>query len=116
MTKIKNLKEKILVTILYLCVILLMYYLNISCIFIQLFNAPCPGCGMTRALLSALRFDFVKAFDFHPMFWSVPILYLYFLFDCNLFKSKKMNIVLFACISIGFAFNWCWQIFQLFVR
>lgn len=37
---------------------------------------PCPGCGMTRALLSALRGDFAAALAFHPLWWTLPLLAL----------------------------------------
>lgn len=33
-----------------------------------LFGLPCPACGMTRACLAALTFDFAKAFYIHPLF------------------------------------------------
>lgn len=116
MVKAKDLKEKILITILYLFIILLAYHLNFSCVYRQFLNIPCPGCGMTRACLSVLKFDFVKAFNFHPMFWSVPILYLYFLFDGNLFKNKKINMIVFGLIVMGFLTNWGWKILQLFTK
>lgn len=29
---------------------------------------PCPACGMTRACMAALRFDFSAAFYYHPLF------------------------------------------------
>lgn len=116
MTRIKDLKEKILITTLYLFIILLAYNLNFSCVYRKILNIPCPGCGMTRAFLSAIKFDFIKAFKFHPMFWSVPILYLYFLFDGKLFKNKKVNMIVFIFIAIGFGINWGWQIFQLFAK
>lgn len=35
---------------------------------------PCPGCGMTRATLSALHGDFATAFRYHPLaFLIVPL-------------------------------------------
>jgi hypothetical protein len=33
-----------------------------------LFHIPCPGCGMTRAFVSAFRLDFQMAFLYHPLF------------------------------------------------
>ncbi|MBO5273467.1 MAG: DUF2752 domain-containing protein [Clostridia bacterium] len=36
------------------------------------FGIACPGCGMTRALLAALRLDFAGAFTLHPLWWIVP--------------------------------------------
>ena len=47
------------------------------------FDLPCPikyisgiscaGCGMTRALLSALRCDLAAAFAYHPLWIAVPM-------------------------------------------
>jgi len=30
---------------------------------------PCPGCGLTRAVILALGGDFRGAFQIHPLFW-----------------------------------------------
>ena len=35
------------------------------------FGVPCPGCGLTRAHLAALRLDFAAAFAYHPLFFTV---------------------------------------------
>ena len=32
----------------------------------------CPGCGLTRACLAALRLDMVSALHYHPLFWLFP--------------------------------------------
>lgn len=32
----------------------------------------CPGCGMTRALVSAIRLDFAAAFHYHPLWILLP--------------------------------------------
>lgn len=110
MEKIKNIKEKVILTIIYLSMVTCAYFLNFSCIYMKFFNVPCPGCGMTRAFFMALRLDFVSAFKFHFMFWSVPILYLYFLFDGKLFKNKKMNLTVIIAIGCGFLINWIYRL------
>jgi len=46
---------------------------GIGCPIRFVFHVQCPGCGMTRALLSALRFDFASAFAYHPAWAVVPI-------------------------------------------
>ena len=58
---------------------------------------------MLSACLAALRLDFREAFCFHPMFWSVPILALYVIFEGKLFKKKYVNILVITLIAIGFA-------------
>lgn len=80
--------------------------LKIPCPILGATGIPCLGCGMTRALLSALRLDLAAAFRYHPMFWAVPIIYLEFLFDGRLFKNKRVNRVLLSAIVIGFIANW----------
>ena len=106
MPKIKQPVLKVIVTALYLAAVTVLYLSPISCIFIELFGIRCIGCGMTRALLCALRFDFASAFNYHAMFWSVPVLFLYFLFDGNLFKNKAVNRAVFIVIAVGFIINW----------
>ena len=43
------------------------------CPFLYFFGVPCPGCGMTRALIKACTFDFKAAFYYHPLFLLVII-------------------------------------------
>ncbi len=61
---------------------------------------------MTRAVIAAVKFDLSGAFAYHPMFWSMPVLYLYFLFDRGLFKKKIYNVILLGSIALGFLVNW----------
>lgn len=44
-------------------ILVLLYH----CPFRYFFGIACPGCGMTRALLSALRLDLAAAFAYHPL-------------------------------------------------
>ena len=109
--QIKRILPKLLITLAVLLYAVILYISPISCIFNEIFGIPCPGCGMTRALLSVLRFDFNKAFSYHFMFWSLPILYLCFLKDGKLFKRKHLNTCFFILIIIGFIINWVYRIF-----
>lgn len=106
MIKIKNLKQKILITVLLLAFSALLFLSPISCPWLSLTGIPCLGCGMTRALLCALRLDFAAAFSYHLMFPAVPLLYLCFLFDGRLFKKKWLNILFYVIILAGFVINW----------
>ena len=52
----------------------ILFALHITCPIKFLTGISCPGCGMTRATLSALRFDFERAFYYHPLwFLLVPV-------------------------------------------
>lgn len=44
------------------------------CLFINIFGIPCPTCGITRAFISLINFNFKEAFRFHPLFWIVPLI------------------------------------------
>lgn len=77
-----------------------------GCPIYRIFGIECITCGMFHACLSALRFDFDRAFHLHPMFWSVPIVALYILFEGKLFKHKSVNIGVMAVIVLGFIFQW----------
>lgn len=111
---IKDLKPKLIFTLVYIVAVGIMRVFNLPCIFIGLFNVPCPGCGMTRAWLSVFSLDFAKAFSYHAMFWAVPVIYLYFIFNGNLFKNKKIDKIIWLLFAIGFLINWIYHLFLYF--
>ena len=47
-----------------------------TCVFRGLTDTPCPGCGMTRALLSLGQLDIVRAMEFHPFALPITLLAL----------------------------------------
>ena len=104
--KIHNLKLKIIAIILVFVYAAVLYFTPIDCPFKMLFKIPCPGCGMTRAWLSVFSLNLLKAFSYHKMFWSVPVLFAGFLLDGKIFKSKKANALLWGVIAVGFILNW----------
>ena len=110
MRRIKKLSYKLLITGIILAVVVLMRYFNITCFILELTGIPCPGCGMTRALIAAAQLRFAEAFAWHGMFWSVPLLYLCFLFDGRLFKKAWCNWAFYALIFAGFLINWLMKI------
>ncbi len=71
------------------------------CIFRYLTGIPCISCGMSRAWLAALRLDLVQALYYHPMFWSVPVLALFLIFDGKLFPSRRLNTLVLGAILLG---------------
>jgi len=98
-------KQKLFLTLLYLAVIGGMWLLKIPCVFQALFHVACPGCGMTRAYLSLLRGDLMAAFAFHPMFWSVPLVYAYLMGEGELF-GKRMDGFFLWFTAVGFFLQW----------
>lgn len=51
-----------------------------KCPFRLIFDRECPGCGMTRALLSFLRLDVKAAFHYHCLFPLVILTGIYYVF------------------------------------
>ena len=90
--------------------LLLFYFADVGCVWQRLFQLPCPGCGMTRAWLSALRGEFRKAFYYNAMFWSVPLLVLFILKNGRLFLKKWVNIAVLSAIAAGFLANYIWHL------
>jgi len=106
MPKIKNIKYKMLITLAVMAFAGCMYFMHIPCIILSVTGIRCLGCGMTRALISALQLNFSKAFSYHSMFWSLPILYVAFLLDGKIFKRKIFNNLVYFLIALGFLVNW----------
>ncbi len=62
----------------------------------------CPGCGMTRAWLSLLHFDFAGAFACHPLFWTLPFILLVLLLDeAPDIRRYRWAVILGGCLYIG---------------
>lgn len=106
MQKPKKLGLKLTATLMLIGYTVIMLLTPFACPIKSITGISCLGCGLTRAFLSAFRLDFVSAFSHHFMFWSVPLLFVCFLLDGKLFKSKKINIVFYILILAGFIINW----------
>ena len=76
--------------------------LQLPCPVRSIIGIPCPGCGLTRACLAALHLDFSAAFAWHPMFWCVPALALFIVYDGKVFRSNKVNLLLWGSLLAGF--------------
>lgn len=111
MNELKDIKQKLLLTAGILGMIALMYITGFGCLFRRVTTLPCLGCGMTRAMLSALKLDFATAFQYHAMFWAVPLMYLYLIYDLKPFRSNVVNYVVGGVLIVGFIGNWIYQMF-----
>lgn len=111
MKRIKELKNKLLLTVVYAAILIVFWCFRLPCLFKHFLGIECIGCGMSRAFFAVLRLDFALAFSYHPMFWSVPIAYLYFLFDGKLFGKKFLDRTILILIALGFIINWIVKIY-----
>ena len=74
---------------------LLLFAVGISCPIKFLIGISCPGCGMTRACLSALRLDFAAAFSYHPLWVILPLL-----IPLLVWESKRAKRLFFPTILL----------------
>ncbi|MBR5307897.1 MAG: DUF2752 domain-containing protein [Clostridia bacterium] len=108
LNKIKYKKTLLLFLLLYFTVVYsLMWYFDISCVFLEFFNIPCPGCGMTRATLSLLRLDFLNAVKYNAVVFFMPYIFIYVFFDLK----HKIHGVLLCLIAALAVVNWIIKIY-----
>ena len=107
-------KEKLLALTAYAGLLAVFYLLNIPCLFQYFLRIPCPGCGMTRALLSLLRLDLRGAFHYHPMVWSLPILGIYLLKNGGLYRDPRADRFFCAAVGVGFFLVWVIRLMRFF--
>lgn len=93
MNKPTNLPLKLLLIALSLGILALWVAFSLPCPIRHITGIICPGCGMGRAWLAAMRLDLAQAFRYHPLFWSVPALPLLVLYDCRPFRKQWLNVL-----------------------
>lgn len=68
-------------------------FLPMKCPILWLTGVSCPGCGITRALLSVCKLDFAAAWSYNPMiFYLIPVAPI--LLMAYVRKAKKLTEVL----------------------
>ncbi len=73
---------------------------GITCPIKFLTGISCPGCGMTRACLAAIHFEFKEAFLYHPL-WPFLMPVLIFLFNFRYSnKSKAFYVLLLSSAAL----------------
>lgn len=87
----KRVREILGVAIMVVTVALVLHFTHIGCPVKFATGISCPGCGMTRAWLSAFAGDLDGAFAFHPLFWTVPVAFALLLMR-NLMPKRLVSI------------------------
>lgn len=104
--KIQGFKYKLITFGAAIGIIAIMYHFDLPCPFQFLFHIDCPGCGITRAYISLFRLDLRAAFSYHPLFWTVPLCLILYLFDGKLFRKQWINNLLIGLLAFGFLGLW----------
>lgn len=62
--------------------------ITIPCLFTLIFDINCWGCGLTRAFIELLRFDFKLAWSYNPIiFLLIPATFYYVIKDYANYKK-----------------------------
>lgn len=92
---------------LFLVFIFCLFY---KCPFKLFLHIECPGCGMTRAILAALRLEFRTAFQYHPLFPVVFLVGVYYVFQTQfrnyLHMGNRQEQFLLFLICMIFLGRW----------
>lgn len=89
-------------------IFILVYVLTVGheCVFLKYFNVICPGCGMTRAIKAVMEFKFKDAFLYHPMVYSLPLIFVYIIKNGKVIKNNFINNSVLVFIGLGFLINY----------
>lgn len=82
---LREYKRELCMTAIFGAVVAALYLSRLGCLFHTLLGISCMSCGMTRAYVSLMHGDLGTAFFYHPLFWSMPIIYFV------LFFRKKLS-------------------------
>lgn len=74
--------------------VLFLYFTGIGCPIKFISGLCCPGCGMTRAVISAIKLDFKQAFYYHPLWCAIALIALLLILLRN--KKRAFNL----CIGL----------------
>ncbi len=100
---IHKIKDAISTVLLLGVVCALLHFTGIGCPIRFMTGISCFGCGMTRALFSALTLHFREAFAFHPLWVLVPVWCAIFFFRSDIPKKwfytcGVVSVILFALV------------------
>ena len=91
--------DRLKISFLIFVIYLIFNLIGLGCPIRALSGLSCPGCGMTRAVLSVLRLDFSAAFHYHPLFFLPPFMFMLFLFE-DFIKPKYYKTAWIAIIVL----------------
>ena len=86
-----------------IAVVVLLYLVlegfGITCPIKFLTGISCAGCGMSRAWIAVFHLDLARAFYFHPLFFTPPVILLVILL------KKRIKPAFYK----GLVYNFHWQ-------
>ncbi len=101
---IRNNYKGIIIVILYLIITHLLF--GYVCPLRLLTGLPCPGCGLTRAGISMILFDFNKVFYYNPIIIPIALIIIYCVFMRYILGRRILyfNILVIGVLSMLFIY------------
>lgn len=97
-------KKHLLILFLFLSIWTTYLVLGVSCPIYLLTGIPCPTCGVTRALLSLLHFDF-EGYLYYNAFALPLVLVVLLVFHIRFINNRALRIIVWITIFIILLFN-----------
>ena len=108
----KDILDRVKLLLVIAVVVILLAVSGIGCPVRFLFGIPCPGCGITRACMAALRGEFADAFRWHPLFPVAVASMLYIILGKRpLFGSSRTESVFLVTFSVAMVIIWLIRVF-----
>ena len=97
----KRIRKLILSLLVIIIMLIFFLYLNknygfyIPCLFHKLTNLYCPGCGITRCIVSLLKGNISEAFKYNQLvFILLPFLTIYFIYKIYLYLTNSQDKII----------------------
>lgn len=104
--KTKNIINILMASMTLLLIAIFIFNLEIPCLFKSILKINCPACGLSRSFKAIMNLDLIGAFKYNiigvPLFLSIIIIYLIYLFD--LFFKKNILVNLYNKFSKNYVF------------
>ena len=86
-------KKIILLVLIFIIYFILVFKFNIyiPCLFHKITNLYCPGCGVTRMIVSLLKGNLYKAFRYNMLIFILTPFLMFFIFDYIISRKKQRD-------------------------
>ena len=84
----------LIIVVIIMAILLISGKIAIACVLYEVTGLYCPGCGITRAILSLMEGEFYQAFRYNPIiFIDVPLIIITSIIDFIFKNNKKVRKV-----------------------
>lgn len=99
----KDFIKKNIILIIFFLIYMILAYLklfSIPCLVRLLTGFYCPGCGVTRMIISIAKLDFYQAFRYNPLVFILLPFLIFMFFSKNKYKYEKIYYVIIVLLIV----------------